>query len=336
MKIGVIGLGKVGGLISLYLSRKHEVVGVDKNDDYNTLKDVSALFVAVPTPFNSYLNTLDTSIVKEVISLFLNVNKKAFIFIKSTMPVGATRKIKEELKYERIFYTPEFIRNYDNVDSLDDIDRSIIGLDEDDVASDVYFSLFQGSRVNLTMSLEEAEAVKLFSNAYLAYRINFFNEISEFSNANNLISENIIEGVSLDSRIGNHYNKPSFGYAGKCLPKDVKALAALCKDIPTDVINKIDEVNELRIESYYQEIMKYVAKGEHPVVGFNNYVDSNNALLLLIEKLRKNNIQMVMYIEPNSTVEDTYGIEVINNLKTFYQIANVVVDLDVVQILGKQ
>lgn len=338
MKIAVIGVGKVGSLIAEYLKDKVEIILFDiRNDNssftsnYEDLKDVDVAFVAVPTPYKEEIKSLDDSIVNEVIKNLLNINKKVIIYIKSTLPVGGTSKIIKNNNYQNIFYTPEFFKQNDDIFCFKDMPRLIFGSSyEAKEAEELYFSLFKDVKYKCSMSLEEAEAVKLFSNAYLAYRINYFNEISEFASLNNLDDLKIIEAISLDPRIGNLYNKPSYGYAGKCLPKDVKALGELCKDIEGDVIFNINQSNEKRIKKYFLKIKEMADKFDNPIIGFSGLVKENDAtplvdIILLL--LKEGCYQLFMPKENGEDINEVIkGIEFISKEK-LYQVSHIIVDV---------
>lgn len=278
MKIGIIGYGRVGRIIGHYLSFHHEIIPLDNNPhiniegvttSYDDLKDVEIAFIAVPTPYDENKHTLDISVVKEVTSSLLSVNNHVLIYIKSTMPIGGTRKIINSLNYHNIFYTPEFFKENSNIGTfLDDASRLIFSsIDDNKEAGEIYFSLFDKQKNRFTLKLEEAEMAKLFSNAYLAYRINFFNEVSEVAKENGLDDSNVIKAISFDPRIGDYYNRPSLGYAGKCLPKDVKALRGYTEGRTSDIVSRIDEANEERLDSLYESLLSILNKFDKPVVG---------------------------------------------------------------------
>ena len=336
MRIGIIGLGKVGHLIGSYLSLSHEVIGLDIKKisasfkvatDYKELKDVDLAFIAVPTPYNDEIKSLDTSIVLDVIKKLLEINNHVTIFIKSTMPVFGTRNIIQKVNYHNIFYTPEFFKENDDVDSINHLSRLVFGYEnKDERKEELYYSLFKNVKEHFSMVLEEAEAVKLFSNTYLAYRINFFNEIDAFAYDNALNAKTIIKAMSKDPRIGDFYNTPSFGYAGKCLPKDVKATGEMCKNYPNDVMYEIDRANKNRIDSFYHLLLTVSSAFNNPVIGFDTYIDeaSSSPLKDIILRLKEKNIPMVMVSSNN---HNPFDIKFVNSKEELEKNANIIVDV---------
>ena len=334
--ITIIGSGYVGMSLSVLLGKGNnhvKILDIDKdkvkkiNDGLSTVKDeliekhlakdklsISAtldprealtdadyFIVATPTNYDEKTNKFDTESVKSTIEKILKFSKNGTIIIKSTIPIGYTEHLKEEFKTDRIIFSPEFLREgnalYDNLYPS----RIIIG---DNTQTAVSFaemlknlSLKKSTKI-IYMSSREAEAVKLFSNTYLAMRVAFFNELDSFAMENKLETLNLISGISGDPRIGNFYNNPSFGYGGYCLPKDTRQLLANYKNIPQNIIQAIVDSNSTRKDYIVKEILKYKPKmiGIYQLAmksGSDNFRSSS--ILSIIERIKKHNIPMIIY-----------------------------------------
>ncbi len=299
-------------------------------------QDAEFIIISAPTNFNEAKKEFDTSIVESVIKEIIKINSTATIIIKSTVPIGFTEKVIKEYNYDNIIFCPEFLREgksiYDNLYPS----RIVIGINQDNElvnnkAKQFAYLLKQGSlKENIEicyMSTKEAEAVKLFSNAYLAMRVSFFNELDNFALSNNLNTKSIIEGVCLDTRIGDYYNNPSFGYGGYCLPKDTKQLLSNYNDIPQNIICAIVNSNETRKEF----IAEYIIKNKPDVVGVyrlsmkansDNY--RNSSIIDIINKITKHNIKVIIY-EPSITQNSFLDCKVINNIEEFKNSSNIII-----------
>lgn len=363
MKITVIGMGYVGLSNAILLAQNNEVVILDvlkekvnminekkspiidneiieylQKETLNlkaTLDKVEAyqraelVIVATPTNYNLDRDYLDTSSVEQVIKDIIEINNKAIILIKSTVPIGYTDKLKKELKNENIIFSPEFLREgralYDNLYPS----RIIIG--EKTERAQKIAKLFEQGAIKkdipvLYMNSTEAEAVKLFSNTYLALRVAYFNELDTYAEEMKLASKDIINGVTLDPRVGNYYNNPSFGYGGYCLPKDTKQLKANYKNIPNALITAIVTANLIR-KNY---IIERVVKRNPKIVGIyrltmktgsDNFRESS--ILEVMKGIDKKGIKVVIY-EP-TLIENYYdNYEVINDLENFKTISDII------------
>lgn len=363
MNITVVGTGYVGLSNAVLFARQHRVTSLDINvdrvesinnrkspiaDEYiekaleenqlNLVATVNAkdayekadyIIIATPTNYDSDTNYFDTSSIESVISQILPINSTATIIIKSTIPVGYTEQIKARFKTEQIVFAPEFLREgkalYDNLYPS----RIIVG--EKSERGEAIAQLYLNATINrdaptLCMNATEAEAVKLFSNTYLAMRVAYFNELDTYCAKHGLSSLDIIQGVSLDPRIGQHYNNPSFGYGGYCLPKDTKQLLANYKDVPQNLIQAIIQSNKTRKKFIVKEILKKRPNivGIYRLTmkaGSDNFRDS--AIQDIIRELEEYNVQIQIY-EPTLKQEKFEHYTLQNDLNVFLSSSNVI------------
>ena len=363
MKIAVAGTGYVGLSLSVLLSQHNEVVALDIikekvdmiNNHISPIKDAeiekflkekelnlratldyedafkgaSYVIISTPTNYDDVTNRFDTSSVEDIIEKVLKVNKDATIIIKSTIPVGYTESVRKKYGVDNIIFSPEFLREgkalYDNLYPS----RIIVG--EKSERALKFAKLLEEGAIKENIDIKfmgntEAEAVKLFSNTYLALRVAYFNELDTYAESKGLNTKEIIEGVCLDPRIGTHYNNPSFGYGGYCLPKDTKQLLANYKDVPQNMIEAIVKSNDTR-KDYIADI---VSKKEPKIVGIYRLTmkaDSDNfrssAIQGVIDRLKDKNIIVVIY-EPTLSADEFSGCKVIHDFDEFSQVTDVI------------
>ena len=307
--------------IEKYLSTHPQTLSASSDRDY-VFKDSSFIIIATPTNYDDEKNYFDTSSVEENIKYISEKYPSSVVIIKSTIPVGFTERMRKEYSNLQIIFSPEFLREgkalYDNLYPS----RIIVG-DKTDKAKEFAELLKQGALKEdiqtLFMNPTEAEAVKLFSNTYLALRVAYFNELDTYAELRGLNTESIIKGVSLDPRIGDFYNNPSFGYGGYCLPKDTKQLRANYKDVPENLITAIVESNDTR----KKHIVDMVLSRKPNIVGVYRLTmkeGSDNfrasAIQSIMKGLRANGIKVIVY-EPTLSSNTFEGYEINNNLTSF-------------------
>lgn len=364
MNITVVGTGYVGLSNAVLLSQHNEVIALDivdervrlinekkspiqdpdierflatkelnlvaTTDDNQAYKDAEFIIIATPTNYDPDENYFDTSTVEYVMERVLEVNPAATMIIKSTIPVGFTERVKKKYETERIIFSPEFLREGQAL--RDNLYPSRIIVGEQSERAETFANLLKQAAIREDIDIlftnpTEAEAIKLFSNTYLAMRVSFFNELDSYAEVKGLDAGQIVQGVGLDPRIGDHYNNPSFGYGGYCLPKDTKQLLANYEDIPNNMIQAIVDSNSTRKD----HVAKMILKRNPKIVGVYRLAMKNGsdnfreaAIIDVIERLMDADVKIVIY-EPSISENVLEGSELLNDFEQFKETADVII-----------